>query len=261
MAVLHQHCSAPRSMLANRLRPIDQPVVANNCCPQRALDAIQPLFLFVLWQEMPTAQCGNTRLSKGQRRVARKANCRCWGMLSLGVQLLDAVARLRRQFCKSLLQARVFELLDRRNGGGRCCRPDHSGATWQTTANARRDFAVRLVPARCTVRQLWMDTSPRLKGQLIAWSTPMGSVTRWCPWRACSRTGPRCEPGRYSKQPLSKVAGSSVSQTVPPWWGGGRPIRKIGFGWSTTHPRRFGLCCMPTTRTSWSRCWPRPWRK
>ena len=45
-------------MLANRLRPIDQPVVANNCCPQRALDAIQPLFLFVLWQEMPTAQCG-----------------------------------------------------------------------------------------------------------------------------------------------------------------------------------------------------------
>ena len=31
MAVLHQHCSAPRSMLANGLRPIDQPVVANNC--------------------------------------------------------------------------------------------------------------------------------------------------------------------------------------------------------------------------------------
>ena len=35
-------------------------------------------------------------------------------------------------------------------------------------------------------------------------------------------TGPRCVPGRYSKQPLSFVAGSSGSQTVPPWWGGGR---------------------------------------
>ena len=55
-------------MLANRLRPIDQPVVANSCCPQRALDAIQPLFLFVLWQEMPTAQCG-----KGITREA--VNC------------------------------------------------------------------------------------------------------------------------------------------------------------------------------------------
>jgi hypothetical protein len=69
--------------------------------------------------------------------------------------------------------------------------PDHSGSTWQTKAKARRCLAVRFAPARCSVRQLCIDTSPRLKGQGVAPSTLSGSVTRWCAWTTCSRAGPR----------------------------------------------------------------------
>lgn len=48
----------------------------------------------------------------------------------------------------------------------------HRHATWQTTAKARLDLAVRLGPARCTVVQLWTDASPTLSGQLTAASAP-----------------------------------------------------------------------------------------
>jgi hypothetical protein len=56
MTVLHQHCGAARSMFANRLRPIDQLPLAHCRRPQRASNAIQPLFLLVLGQEMSAAQ-------------------------------------------------------------------------------------------------------------------------------------------------------------------------------------------------------------
>jgi hypothetical protein len=43
-------------MLANRLRPIDQLRIAHCRRPQCASNAIEPLFLLVLWQEMSAAQ-------------------------------------------------------------------------------------------------------------------------------------------------------------------------------------------------------------
>jgi len=56
MTVLHQHCGAARSMFANRLRPIDQLPLAHCRRPQRASNAIQPLFLLALGQEMSATQ-------------------------------------------------------------------------------------------------------------------------------------------------------------------------------------------------------------
>src|SRR4029078_12880607 len=56
MTVRHQHGGAARSMFANRLRPIDQLPLAHCRRPQRASNAIQPLLLLVLGQEMSAAQ-------------------------------------------------------------------------------------------------------------------------------------------------------------------------------------------------------------
>jgi hypothetical protein len=53
---------------------------------------------------------------------------------------------------------------------------DH--VTWQTTAKARLGLAVRLAPARCTVRQVWTEISPTFNGQFTAAFTPWGSATK-----------------------------------------------------------------------------------